>query len=393
MTQIKGTSLLQEYADRITRNLESHSAQTFPPDAQKTLRSFSMKEVAQFLGVNQNTFRHYVTSMGDRMPVGTLVNGNRRYFTATEIQLIREALYREGKIGKKEWRRRTEDEELQVMTVVNLKGGVSKTSSALLVAQAMNLRGYRVLCIDLDAQASLTNMFGITPEVDPNMPTVYDVIRADHPLPITDVIRKTYFPDLDLLPVSSDIVEFEYETALSFRERSSGNHFYTRIIEALGVVESDYDLVIFDTPPQLSFAVISALFASTGLIIPLTASMLDVMSLSTFLSMTAELMSAVESEAGSKDYDFIRFLITRYESTDQPQVQVASFLRTILGESVFATEFVKSTAVGDAANTKQPVFEIDPREMNRDTWNRIMESINLICNAIEDDLTKAWGRA
>ncbi len=393
MSGIRGSERLQSYSAKLSRSLQEHSEKIFPPDAQKTLRPFSMREAADFLGVNQNTFRHYVKSMAGRMPTGTMVNGNRRYFTAEEMNEIREVLWADGKIDLTEYRRRQPGEPLKAITVVNLKGGVSKTSTTTHLGQLLSLRGYRVLMVDLDAQASMTNLFGLTPEADPDMETVYDVIRYREPVPISRAIRKTYFPNIDILPVSMDIIEFEYETALSFRDPDTLVPFHGRIAQALADVEDDYDLVLFDTPPQMSFAVIAALFASDGMVIPLTASMLDVMSLASFLNMAGDLMEIVENQAADKTFDFVRFLITRFESTDQPQIQVASYLRTVLGESVLGAEFVKSTAIGDAANTKQPVFEVEPREMNKRTYDRVTESIGRIADEVERDLFRAWGRS
>ena len=388
-----GSGALQGYAERLSRSLREHTQEAFPPDARKTLRNFSMRETADYLGVNQNTFRAYIKSYEGRMPTGTLVNGSRRQFSGVEMDEIRQFLWQEGKIDLKEYRRRQPGEKLQVITMVNLKGGVAKTTLATSVAQGLGLLGYRVLVVDLDAQASLTNLFGLTPEADPDMPTVYDVIRFRDPLPMQDVIRKTYFPTIDILPVSMDVIEFEYETALSFRDPETVRPFHGRISEALAQVDGDYDVVLIDSPPQMSFAVISALFASTGILVPLTASMLDMMSLSTFLSMTSDLMQIVESQSYEKSFDFVRFILTRFESTDQPQVQVASYLRTVLGKSVMGPEFVKSTAIGDAANTAQPIFEVDPREMNRRTYDRVMESIGRIIEDLERDLAASWGRS
>jgi chromosome partitioning protein len=138
--------------------------------------------------------------------------------------------------------------------------------------------------------------------------------------------------------------------------------------------------------------VISALFASNGVLIPLNASMLDVMSLATFLSMASNLMEVVERHAPDHGFDFVKMLITRYEGTDQPQVQMASFLRTVTGNSVMAAEFVKSTAIGDAANTKQSVFEVEPREINKKTYDRVIESIYRIADEIEQEMHRSWGR-
>lgn len=389
---MQGSTRFKAYSGRLSRALRDHSEEAFPPDAQKSLRRFSMREAASFLRINPNTFRHYITTMSDRMPTGELDKSNRRYFSAADIHEIQRVLFAEGRIGADRYPRRQDGEKCQIVTCFNLKGGVSKTSTTSHLAEIFALRGYRVLVVDLDAQASLTSMFGITPEFIVDMPSVYDVIRYKSPLSVREVVRTTYFPNIDLLPASMDIIEFEYETALSFRTPETSNPFHARLSEAMEQVQMDYDLILFDTPPQMSFAVISALFASTGVLIPLNASMLDTMSLASFLDLASDLMAVVEQHAPEHTFDFIRFLITRYEATDQPQVQMAGFLRTVLGTAVLSTEFVKSTAIGDAANTKQPVFEIEPREVNRRTYDRVIESISRIADELESEFLKSWGR-
>lgn len=388
----QGSQRLGLYSKRLIKAIDAHSKEAFPPNAQKTLREFSMREVADFLRINQNTFRHYITNMADRIPTGRLDKSNRRYFKVEEFRAIQDVLIKEGKLKLEQIPRRQEGEGLQVLTCFNLKGGVSKTSATVHLCEILALRGYRVLAIDLDAQASLTNLFGITPEMAPDMPSAYDAIRYKEALPVKKVIQKTYFPNIDLMPSSMDIIEFEYETALSFRNPKESKPFHKRMKDALDEVRDDYDVVIIDTPPQMSFAVISALFASTGVLIPLNASMLDTMSLASFLGMASELMGVVQKHAPEHSFDFIRFLITRYESTDMPQVQMAGFLRTVLGTAVMSTEFLKSTAIGDAANTKQPVFEIEPRDVNKKTYDRVIESIGRIADELEAEFMKSWGR-
>jgi chromosome partitioning protein len=389
---IKGSKRFTSLSTRLTSKIQEHSEESFPPDAHKTLRKFAMREAADFLRINQNTFRHYVSTLSDKIPTGELDKSNRRYFTLEEIHHIQEVLFREGKIEAKDYPRRTSIESCQVITCFNLKGGSAKTSTVVNMSQLMAARGYRVLLVELDSQASLTNMFGITPELDPEMLTSYDMIRYKDPVPAREVIRKTYFPGIDLIPGSMNIMEFEFETALSFRNPGATGVFHTRIAAALEAVQQDYDIILFDTPPQLSFAVIAALFASNGVLIPLNASMLDVMSLASFLRMAGELMTVVETYAPDHGFDFVKILITRYEAGDQPQVQMASFLRTVLGPTVMPVEFVKSTAIGDAANTKQTVFEVEPRDINRKTYDRVIESISRICDEIEIEMHKAWGR-
>lgn len=389
---IKGSTRFQALSSRLNRQLKEHSEVSFPPDARKSLRKFSMREAADFIKVNPNTFRHYVSSMGDKIPTGELDKSNRRYFTLEEIHEIQRVLFEEGKTDPKIYPRRSGDEPCMVITCFNLKGGSGKTSSNIHISQRLSMSGFRVLLVDSDSQASLTNMFGITPEYDPDMLTLYDMIRYEDPVLARDVIQKTYFPNIDLIPAAMSLMEFEYETALSFRTGARSGAFHTRIANALEPVLGDYDVVVFDTPPQLSFAVIAALFASRGVLIPLNASMLDVMSLASFLAMAGNLMEVVETHAPDHGFDFIKVLITRYEATDQPQVQMASFLRTILGSSVMTTEFVKSTAIGDAGTTKQTVFEVEPREVNKKTYDRAIESISRITEEVEQEIFRAWGR-
>jgi len=390
---IRGSTRFQALSKRLTRKLKEHTEESFPPDAQKKMRKFAMREAADFLKINQNTFRHYVSSMSDRIPTGELDKSNRRYFTLEDIHEIQRVLFEEGKTDPKIYPRRQGDEPCMVVTCFNLKGGSSKTSTTVSLGQSLACAGFKVLLVDSDSQASLTNMFGITPEYDSDLPTLYDAIRYEEPVLARDVIQKTYFPNIDIIPASMSLMEFEYETALSFRNPKQTGAFHTRIALALQPVLPHYDVVIFDTPPQLSFAVIAALFASRGVLIPLNASMLDVMSLASFLGMAGNLLEVVEAHAPDHGFDFVKLLITRYEATDQPSVQMASFLRTVLSDSVMAAEFVKSTANGDAATSKQTVFEVEPREVNRKTYDRAIESINRITSEIETEIFKVWGRS
>ena len=96
---------------------------------------------------------------------------------------------------------RRDGDRLQIIGVMNFKGGSGKTTTSAHLAQHLALHGYRVLAIDLDPQASLTALYGVQPEVDlPDGGTLYDAIRYEDPCPIADVIQKPYIPGLDLKP-------------------------------------------------------------------------------------------------------------------------------------------------------------------------------------------------
>lgn len=376
----------QAISDRVVGQLKAYSLEAPPPHARKTLRKFAMREAADFLKINQNTFRHYISTLRGRLPTGDLDKSNRRYFTLEEIHEIQRVLFEEGKTDPKIYPRRRGNEPCMVITCITPRQGAGTSTLTANVAANLSLLGYRVLCGDLDPQAVMTNMFGVVPEWDLNTPTAYEMIRYSDPVPAREVVRKTNFPGIDLIPSSMNLMRFESETP------TQTGAFHTRIANAIEPVLPDYDVIIFDTPPQLSLAVAAALFASRGVLIPMNASMLDVRSLATFLSMAGNLMEVVETYAPDHGFNFVKFLITRYEATDQPQVQAAGFLRTVLGSSVMAAEFVKSTAIGDAATTKQTVFEVEARGTNRKTYDRVIESIGRVTAEIEAEISKARGR-
>ncbi len=105
-------------------------------------------------------------------------------------------------------------EHLQVIAVTNFKGGSGKTTSAAHLAQYFAMRGYRTLAVDLDPQASLSALFGLQPEFDlRDNETLYGAIRYDEQRrPLSEIIRRTYFAGLDIVPGNLELQEFEHDT-------------------------------------------------------------------------------------------------------------------------------------------------------------------------------------
>ncbi len=274
--------------------------------------------------------------------------------------------------------------------MINFKGGSGKTTAHL--AQKLALDGYRVLAIDLDPQASLSALHGVQPEFDlRDGGTIYDAIRYDDPVPLRQVIQHTYFTNLDLIPGNLDLMEFEHTTPMALRERS-GNYFFTRIGDVLAEVEADYDVVVIDCPPQLGFLTMSALSAATAILVTVHPQMLDVMSMCQFLLMTSNLLGVVAEAGGSMDYDWMRYVVTRYEPGDGPQNQMVSFMRSMFGDHVLNHPVLKSTAISDAGITKQTLYEVEKGQFTRATYERAMESLNAVNGEIEGLIQAAWGR-
>lgn len=382
--------LVGEHAAKLSERLLAHRAQLFPPNSAKQLRRFTSGEVAELLGVKDAYLRKL--GLERRGPQPETGPGGRRLYTSNDIMALRRLLEAGAKTPGTYLPGRRKGDHLQVITVINFKGGSGKTTTAAHLAQKCALDGYRVLAIDLDPQASFSALHGFQPEFDLlEGGTLYDAIRYDEPVPIRNIIRKTYFTNLDLVPGNLDLMEFEHDTPRVLAARS-GQMFFTRIAEKLAEVEGDYDVVIIDCPPQLGFLTMSALSAATAVLVTVHPQMLDVMSMCQFLLMTSNLLGVVAEAGANMEYDWLRYMITRYEPGDGPQNQMVSFMRSLFGDHVLNHAALKSTAISDAGVTKQTLYEIEKGSLTRATYDRALESLNAVNGEIQQLIQKAWGR-
>jgi len=390
------SSTIARHAAELSAQLQAMSHALFPPTAQKTLRRFTSGEAARWIGVSDSRLRQLALSgEGPQPETGP---GGRRLYTLGEINGVRRILAAsaKGRDGRAYLPRRGDGEAMQILAVTNFKGGSGKTTTAAHLAQYLALRGYRVLAVDLDPQASLSSLFGSLPELDvlPNQ-TLQAAIRYDgQRRPLREVIRPTYVEGLDLVPGNLELMEFEHETPrmLARGARGAETLFYARAAEALDEVRNDYDVVVLDCPPQLGFLTLAALCAATGVIVTVHPQMLDVASMSQFLLMTNDLLDVVRAAGGRLNFDFYRYLITRHEPQDAPQTKVVALLRSLFGDHVLTSPMVKSAAVADAGLTKQTLYEIGRENMTRQTYDRAAESLDLVNREIERLLLKVWGR-
>lgn len=381
---------IRENAENLSAALESHMLQSFAPDARKELRLFSAGEAAEMLGISPSFLRKL--HFDGKLPEVHTTPGGRRHYSAADLLEMRKILDAAAKTPGTYLRGRREGDKVQVLSFLNFKGGSGKTTSSIHTAQRLALKGYRVLAVDIDPQASLTTLFGYRPEVDfLETGTIYDAIRYDDPVPMRQIIQQTYFSGLDLAPGGLILQEFEHETPQALLNNVQPA-FFARMAAALQEVEADYDVIIFDCPPQLGYLTMSALCASTGVLITVVPNMLDVASMSQFLQMAAELLDVVSDAGAALEFDFLRFLINRYEPNDGPQQQVVAFMRQLFGEEVMVAPMLKSTAISDAGLTQQTVYEVERSQFHRSTYDRAVDSLNQVNDEVESLLQQAWRR-
>lgn len=376
--------IILEQGGEISSKLDMLRMEKFPPNAQKTLRLFPLAEVAEFVGVSPSYLKK-LHLQGKGVEPSVTATG-RRYYTAEQMNELRTLLDRVPQRGK--------DEKLQIIAVVNFKGGSGKTTTSAHLAQYLSLKGYRVLAADLDPQASMTALYGIQPELD-EKPSFYEAIRYDEDRrSITDIIQPTNFPNLDVIPANLELQEYEYETPLAMQRKDSnaGKLFYTRIGSALAEVDDKYDVVVIDCPPQLGYLTLTALTAATSVLITVHPQMLDIMSMSQFLLMLGDILKSVEGAGVNVTLDWFRYLITRFEPMDIPQQQMVGFMQSMFAQQMMKSQMVKSTAVSDAGLTKQTLYEVERAQFTASTYDRAREAMDSVNSEVVDLLHKAWGR-
>jgi chromosome partitioning protein len=385
-------TILQQ-GELISDKLNMLRIEHYPPNATKGLRQFSLAEAAYFLGVTpSNVKKLHLEGKG---PTPTTSNSGRRTYTAEQMMELRQYLDRHGRADFKKYvPHRRAGERLQVISIVNFKGGSGKTTTAAHLAQHLALTGHRVLAIDLDPQASLSALHGFQPELDRNL-SLYEALRYDEAKkPISEVIRSTNFPGLDIVPANLELQEYEYDTPLAASNRSSsdGRLFFTRITDALREVDDRYDVVIIDCPPQLGYLTLTALTASTSVLITIHPQMLDVMSMSQFLLMLGGILRSISKAGAQVRLKWFRYLVTRYEPTDGPQAQMVGFMQALFSKQMLKNPMVKSTAISDAGITNQSLYEVDRSQFIRATYDRALEALNSVNEEITSLMHEAWGR-
>ena len=221
----------------------------FPPEAKKQLRRFTSGEAAKLIGVTDSYLRHLSTT--GEGPTPEVTSGGRRAYTLEQIHELRRFLAKAKPFYVPV---RSDAEHLQIVAVTNFKGGSGKTTSAAHLAQFFALRGYRVLAVDLDPQASMSTLFGYQPEFDVGEnETLYGAIRYDKDRrSLAEIVRPTYFAGLDIVPANLELHEFEHDTPkiLADSKRDPRDLFFARVSAALHDVDARYDIVVIDCPPS-----------------------------------------------------------------------------------------------------------------------------------------------
>lgn len=287
------------------------------------------------------------------------------------------------------------------VAVINQKGGVAKTTTAVHLAHYAALLGYRVLAVDADSQASLSSLLGVAPDVEiEEDDTLFPILTGEH-LEIEKLIRKTsHFKNLDFLPsclalAAANELSYERQLRNTHTEQLAAKHgfkferdnyvFYDRLSRALKRVAHNYDLIVIDCPPHISAATYNVIAAADMALVPASVSILDMASTFRFI----EWVDTIAPMLNGLILHRIKFLATNFDSS-KAATEAFSLMSTILGAALLKNQTLRSSEVMRAGGALRSIYEVTQPMGSREAWGRACESMDKVNREILGIVDEVW---
>lgn len=374
---------IQALATRAGSMVEQIRSRLLAPEARKIAPLYSASQIAALCGVDK-AHVNYRISKGD-LPSGKLTpTGGKREFTLTEARQWAR-VYRSEKM-------RPTGQRAICIAVANFKGGVSKTTSSMILAQGLSLRGHRVLAIDIDPQGSLTTLHGVLPEAEVTEDMTISPLCHGTTEDITPAIRSTYWDGIDLVAAAPFL--FSAEFALPARQMNvAGSRFWDVLNAGLEPVRDLYDVIVIDTPPALSYVTINGLWAADGIVVPVPPSGLDFASSAQFWSLLADLGGNLDQQEPAgvrKAFDFLHVLLSRVDQADAASPAVRQWIQATYGEFVLPVEIPKTSVTSNKAAEFATVYDVQKYDGSAKTYKRAVDAYDRFVDLIEESVVEAW---
>ncbi len=374
---------IQALATRAGSMVEQIRSRLLAPEARKIAPLYSASQIAALCGVDK-AHVNYRISKGD-LPSGKLTpTGGKREFTLTEARQWAR-VYRSEKM-------RPAGQRAICIAVANFKGGVSKTTSSMILAQGLSLRGHRVLAIDIDPQGSLTTLHGVLPEAEVTEDMTISPLCHGTTEDITPAIRSTYWDGIDLVAAAPFL--FSAEFALPARQMNvAGSRFWDVLNAGLEPVRGLYDVIVIDTPPALSYVTINGLWAADGIVVPVPPSGLDFASSAQFWSLLADLGGNLDQQEPAgvrKAFDFLHVLLSRVDQADAASPAVRQWIQATYGEFVLPVEIPKTSVTSNKAAEFATVYDVQKYDGSAKTYKRAVDAYDRFVDLIEESVVEAW---
>ena len=372
---------LAKSAGERLRQIRDTMLEPFP---RKQAPTFNSGKLQGICGIDKQRMNYLLTR---DLPQGSQASkGQKRTFSLAEsIQWVK------ATSGK--GRERPAGQKGKVIAVANFKGGVSKTTTSMVLAQGLTLRHARkVLIIDLDPQGSTTTFFGINPhaEIEGNQ-TILPLIEGDEE-DLKYAVMDTYWENLFLIPSAGELFNAEFLLPAKVHGGDPGFEFWSVLRKGLEPLLDDYDYILIDTAPTLSYLTINALFAADSILVPIIPDMLSFASLVQFWSLVSDLVEGLKATVTQqkKSFDHIDILVSRMVQKPSPML-VRDWISKVYSGYVMPVE-IPETALAMASSAQfSTVFDLTDYQGSLSTYLRICEPYERMVDLIDAKNRRLWG--
>jgi len=237
---------------------------------------------------------------------------------------------------------------MQIISVINQKGGVGKTTTVINLAAGLSQLGKKILVIDLDPQGNATTGLGLS-NMSNSSETIYGVLNGSKS--ISDVIKNTNFKNLDIISSNVDLSGLEVETA-----DDSNRAFIMKVKLAAYLNNSgaSYDYILIDCPPSLSLLTVMALVTSDSLLVPLQAEFFALEGLTQLIKTIDRIKINLNPELKIRG-----ILLTMFDKRNKLSSQVEKEARDYFSDKVYLTVIPRNVRLSEAPSHGMPVLIYD----------------------------------
>ena len=236
----------------------------------------------------------------------------------------------------------------KIISVINQKGGVGKTTTVINLAAGLSMKGKKVLVIDLDPQGNATTGLGFSNNINSEL-TIYSVLNGKKK--ISEVIKKTKFENLSLITSNVDLSGLEVETAGDSRRAFKLKDELAAILNNSG---TSYDYILIDCPPSLSLLTIMALVASDALLVPLQTEFFALEGLTQLMKTIERIKSNL-----NPSLEIRGILLTMFDKRNKLSGQVEIEARNYFKDKVYLTSVPRNVRLSEAPSHGIPVLLYD----------------------------------
>jgi chromosome partitioning protein len=251
----------------------------------------------------------------------------------------------------------------KVLAVVNQKGGVGKTTTAINLAASLALLGHSILLIDCDPQANTTGGLGFRRQKpdEPQRLSIYDILLG--PTTVTEATLSTPVEKLAIVPGSKNLIGANIELVSAERREF-------RLRDALDSVRSSYTFIILDCPPALDLLTLNALVAADGLLVPIQAEYFALEGISELIGTLDRVAQAFNPGLGLEGV-----LLTMYDDRTNLAQQVTQNLREFFGDKLLRTTIPRNIRLAEAPSHGLPVALYDPRSRGAEAYAELAREL------------------